>query len=199
MYKKYVKRGLDIIISICCFPIFAVVFVIVGLAIKLDDQGPIFYTALRLGKDGRCFRMYKFRSMKVEAPDIFNRDGSTYNSEDDPRLTKVGRILRKTSIDEIPQIINVIKNDMSIIGPRPDLPEQIKLYVGDEVLKLKVKPGITGFNQAFFRNSIPTHERFKNDVYYVQNLGFWLDLKIFFKTIKTVFEHNNIYISKTEK
>jgi lipopolysaccharide/colanic/teichoic acid biosynthesis glycosyltransferase len=110
------------------------------LAIKIDDYGPIFYCGERLGKHGKIFKMYKFRSMIINAPDWRMKDGATFNSEDDPRLTRIGKLIRKLSIDETPQIINVLKNDMSIIGPRPDLPEHRMLYEGNEERKLEVKP-----------------------------------------------------------
>src|SRR5690625_1821049 len=114
MYK-YIKRTMDILISLILLIPLLITIIIVGIFIKLDDRGPIFYSSKRLGKDCKVFKMHKFRSMKVRAPDIRNEDGSTYNSEDDPRLTRIGKFLRETSIDELPQIFNVIKGDMSII------------------------------------------------------------------------------------
>ena len=116
MYNK-VKRVIDFCISLI---IVLLLLVIVGIAIKLEDRGPIFYMGERIGYHGKIFKMFKFRSMKVNAPDLRYADGSTYNSEDDPRVTKVGRFLRKTSIDEIPQLLNVLIGDMALIGPRPD-------------------------------------------------------------------------------
>jgi len=118
----------------------------------------------------------------MNAPDVRNEDGSTFIAFDDPRRTKIGKFLRKTSLDETPQLLNVIKGDMSIIGPRPDLPDHLALYVGNEELKLKVRPGLTGFNQAYFRNSVPWKERIRHDIYYIDNLSLWLDIKIFIKT-----------------
>ena len=154
----------------------------------------MFYNANRLGKNGKIFKMYKFRTMKENCEDIRNEDGSTYNGRDDPRLTKIGKIIRKTSIDEMPQIINVLKGDMSFIGPRPDLPEHISKYEDKEKRKLEASPGITGYNQAYFRNSIEWKDRIKNDIYYIDNLSFKLDLKIFFKTLKTILKEENVYI-----
>lgn len=142
--------------------------------------------------------MYKFRTMKENCKDIRNKDGSTYNGENDPRVTKIGKILRKTSIDEVPQILNVLKGDMSIIGPRPDLPEHINSYKDNEKRKLELNPGITGYNQAYYRNSVLWKNRIQNDIYYIDNVSLWLDIKIFLKTIFTVFKHNGIYISKEE-
>ena len=196
MYKKYIKRLLDILISILCLPFFLILFIIVAPIIYISDNGNVFYNASRLGKDGKVFKMYKFRSMKINSEDIRNEDGSTYNGEDDPRVTKIGKILRKTSIDEIPQILNIIKGDMSFIGPRPDLPEHFQQYTEEEKRKLEIKPGITGYNQAYYRNSIPWKERIQNDIYYIDNMTFLLDLKIIFKTISTVFQHKGVYIGK---
>ena len=136
MYSKIFKRMFDLILSIIALPILLIILAIIGPIIYFQDKGPIFYNAPRLGKDGKIFKMYKLRSMKVNAPDIRNEDGSTFNSEDDPRLTKIGKLIRKTSLDEIPQILNIIKGDMSIIGPRPDLPEHMEYYEGNEIRKL---------------------------------------------------------------
>jgi len=131
--------------------------------------------------------------MKNNAPDLRNSDGSTFNAEDDPRVTKVGRVLRKLSLDELPQIFNVLKGNMSFVGPRPDLPEHIKLYDETVKKKLNVLPGITGYNQAYFRNSIELSKRFQNDVFYVDNISFCFDMKILFKTIVSVLKKDNIY------
>lgn len=194
MYRKYVKRILDMVIAIIGFPVFAIIFIVIAPLIYFEDKGPIFYNAERLGKNGIAYKMFKFRSMKVNAPDIRNEDGSTFNSEDDPRLTRIGKFIRKTSIDETPQIINILKNDMAIIGPRPDLPEHLNYYEGDEKRKLNVLPGITGYNQAYFRNSAEWKDRLKNDVFYVDNVSFWLDIKIFFKTIDSIVFKRGIYV-----
>lgn len=134
--------------------------------------------------------------MKVNAPDIRNEDGSTFNSEDDPRLTKIGKFIRKTSIDETPQILNIIKGDMSIIGPRPDLPEHMELYEGNEKRKLEIRPGVTGFNQAYYRNTVPWKERIQNDIYYIDNLSLWLDIKILYKTAISVLKREDVFIEQ---
>ena len=160
--------------------------------IYFDDKGPVFYNAPRLGKNGKPFKMFKFRSMMVNAPDIRNEDGSTYNGDDDPRVTRVGRFMRKTSIDEIPQFLNVLNGTMSFIGPRPDTPDFLHVYESEYPSILKIKPGLTGYNQAYFRNSIDGAEKMKNDNYYAEHLTFWLDVKIVFKTIKTVLFRENI-------
>lgn len=193
MYKKITKRFIDILISIFSLPFLLILILIVGVLIYLEDKESIFYIAPRLGKDGKIFNMYKFRSMKVNSPDFRNKDGSTYNSTNDSRLTKVGDFLRRTSIDELPQILNVLIGDMSFIGPRPDLPGAINDYTEEDKLKLKVRPGITGYNQAYFRNSIPQKQKFENDVFYVQNISLKFDIEIILQTIRSVFTQENIY------
>ena len=198
MYVRVVKRLLDILLSLIAMPFFLLILVFVAPAIWLDDHGPVFYNAPRLGKDHRIFKMYKFRSMKVNSPDLKMPDGSTYNAADDPRVTRVGRFLRRTSLDETPQILNVLLGDMSIIGPRPDLEEEGALYEGDEGRKLEVLPGITGYAQAYGRNAIPWKERLALDVYYVDHVNFLLDLKVFFKTIAVVFKQEGIYVEQVE-
>lgn len=198
MYQNFFKRIIDIIFSIIGMILLIVITIMIAPIIYIEDKGPIFYNGLRLGKKGKIFKMYKFRTMKVNAEDIRNKDGSTYNGSNDPRLTKIGKFLRKTSIDELPQFINVLIGNMSIIGPRPDLPEHIKKYTKEERKKLNVLPGITGYNQAYYRNSITWKERLKNDIYYVNNISLILDIKIFFKTIKTVLFREKIYISNNK-
>ncbi|MEB7822005.1 sugar transferase [Staphylococcus xylosus] len=192
MYKKYIKRFIDIYISLLFMPLVLLTSILVGIFIKLEDNGKIFYTSNRLGQYQKIFKMYKFRSMKEKAVDYRNEDGSTYNSENDPRVTKIGGFIRKTSIDEIPQLINVLKGDMSLVGPRPDTPEALNIYNNTEINKLNVKPGITGYNQAYFRNSIQQSEKFQNDVFYVNNLSFIMDTKIIFKTFKSIIIRENI-------
>lgn len=199
MYKKYLKRIIDLIVSICALPIFIIFYIIIAPIIYFEDKGKIFYNGERLGRDGKIFKMYKFRTMKMNSEDLRNKDGSTYNGEDDPRVTKIGKVLRKTSIDELPQILNVLKGDMSIIGPRPDLPEHMKLYTNEEKRKLQVRPGITGYNQAYYRNSVEWKERIKNDIYYIDHLTLKMDIKVFFKTFETIIKRENVYIKTNKK
>lgn len=192
MYVHYFKRLIDIVIGICALP-FVIIFVLVfSPFIYLEDKGPVFYLAKRIGKGGKIFHMFKFRSMKVNAPDIRMENGDTYNGNDDPRVTKIGRFMRKTSIDEIPQFLNVLNGTMSFIGPRPDTPDFLHVYEEEYPTILKIKPGLTGYNQAYFRNSIDGTEKMKNDNYYAEHLTFALDVKIVFKTIKTVLFRENI-------
>ena len=167
--------------------------IVVGLAIKLDDKGPIFYFAYRIGKDGKIFKMFKFRSMKINSPDIRLEDGSTYNSNSDSRVTKVGKYLRKTSIDEVPQILNILKGEMSFIGPRPDSAMWLENYTEDEKIILTVPPGISGYNQVVSRNASNTKEKIENDIYYVKHYSFRLDFWILIKTVQTVIKSKNVY------
>lgn len=199
MYKAFGKRLIDLIISIIGLPFFGILFIIFAPIIKLTDGGHVFYNAERLGRKGKVYKMYKFRSMRENAPDIRNKDGSTFNGDNDPRVTKIGRIMRKTSVDETPQILNVLKGDMSIIGPRPFVTTHYEGYDKlDEKGKkrLEVRPGITGYSQAYYRNSIGKEEKIDNDCYYVDHVSFLLDIKIFFQTIKSVLKRENIYVSE---
>ncbi|MBP7222183.1 MAG: sugar transferase [Sedimentibacter sp.] len=194
MYRKYFKRIIDFVLAVIALPFWFIILIIIGAIIYIQDEGPIFYNAQRLGQDGKIFKMYKFRSMKVNSLDFRNEDGSTFNSEDDPRLTKIGKFIRKTSLDETPQLLNIIKGDMSIIGPRPDLPEHRDLYEGNEERKLEVRPGVSGLNQAYYRNTVPWKERIQNDIYYIDNLTILLDIKIFLKTVSSVLKRESVFI-----
>lgn len=202
MYRVFGKRLIDLIISIVGLPFFGILFIIFAPIIKLTDKGPVFYNAERLGQKGKVFKMYKFRSMRVNAPDIRNKDGSTFNGDNDPRVTKIGRIMRKTSIDETPQILNVLKGDMSIIGPRPFVTTH---YYGYDKLdekgkkRLEVRPGITGYSQAYYRNSIGQEQKIDNDCYYADHVSFAFDVRIFLHTITSVLKRENIYVDSIEK
>lgn len=192
MYRV-TKRLFDLIVCLIGLPFFALIYIPIAIAIKLDDHGPVFYHDHRLGKDSKELLMYKFRSMKVNSPMLVNKDGSSYNAKDDPRVTKVGRFLRETSIDETPQLLNVLKGEMSLIGPRASTFDAKGTFLPDEIDKMKVLPGITGYTQAYFRNSISTHEKRVCDAWYANNASLWLDIKILFKTVVTVFKRENIY------
>ena len=194
MYPRVIKRALDFVVAACALPFFLLLLAVLGHFIHHEDHGPVFYKALRMGRHGRPFQMYKFRSMKVDAPDLRSADGSTFNSTDDPRQTRIGRFMRKTSIDELPQVLNVLKGQMSFIGPRPDDLQESGLYVGDEGCKLQQRPGISGYAQVFGRNAIAFKERVALDVYYVQHISFWLDLRIFVRTFSVVFSQQGVYV-----
>ena len=183
-----VKRFFDIIICFIGFIIISPFFLIICLAIIFDDSGPIFFKQKRIGKDGKIFDIIKFRTMVQNAEKI--GDGLVVQTEDDPRITKVGRFLRKTSMDELPQLLNIIKGEMSLIGPRP--PVTYHPYNGYEnysekaKLRFKMRPGITGLAQVEKRNSATWDERIEIDVKYVENFSLFLDMKIFFKTFSSL-------------
>lgn len=195
-YQLVVKRLFDIIVCLIALPFVLLIVIPVSIAIKLEDHGPVFYHSGRLGVGFKEFGMLKFRSMKVNAPDLRNEDGSTFNSESDTRITKVGRFLRETSIDEIPQVFNILKGDMSIIGPRPGDVESKDTYEDDEKDKLLIRPGITGYTQAYYRNNLGVREKRLYDAWYAHNVSPILDIKIFFKSIQTVLKRENVYTNK---
>ncbi len=199
MYLRFGKRICDLAVGIVALPFVLIIIAVLAPIIHFEDKGPVFYNAPRVGKDGRDFKMYKLRSMRVNAPDLVMEDGSTYNGADDPRMTKIGAFMRRTSLDEIPQFLNVLKGDMSVVGPRPDLRRETELYEGDEGEKLTVKPGITGYAAVYGRNSLPWHDRLALDVYYVRNVTFALDVKVFFRTFATVFKQEGIYVEDESK
>ena len=193
MYRHFFKRLIDFCISLAALPFVLLLCLFVWIAIKLDDGGPLFYMASRIGRNGKIFKMFKFRSMKENAPDIRLDDGSAYNAEDDPRVTRVGRVLRKTSLDEIPQLLNVFLGHMALIGPRPDSAFYLEHYTPEERIILTVRPGITGWNQAINRNSVGTKEKLQADIYYVEHLSLGFDLKIICLTVKAVLSRKNVY------
>lgn len=195
MYVHFFKRLLDIIIGLCALPFVLLIILIFAPIVYFSDKGPVFYNAVRAGKGYKPFKMYKLRSMYVNSPDLKNPDGSTFNSDNDTRVTPIGRFLRRTSLDEFPQFINVLLGDISFIGPRPKLycPDKysdgLPQYMGQS---FSVKPGITGYSQAFYRNSITNEEKFILDAFYAENISFSLDLKIALKTIESVLLRKNI-------
>ena len=202
MYVHFFKRLIDILIGLCALPFVVLVILVFGPIIYFTDKGPVFYNATRAGKDYKPFKMFKLRSMYVNSPDLKNPDGSTYNSDDDPRVTPIGRFLRKTSLDEFPQFLNVLIGDISFIGPRPKLycPEKYPNGLPEFMKKsFMVKPGITGYAQAYIRNSITQDEKFHWDAYYAENISFLMDVKIIFKTIKSVLFRENINTEQSYK
>ena len=201
MYRNFIKRILDFLIALVATPFVLLIIIIMAPIIFINDPGPIFFNGKRVGKNGKFFKMFKFRSMYVNAPDIRNEDGSTFNGDKDPRVTKVGRFMRKTSIDEIPQILNVLIGDMSFVGPRPTVSsKQLVMEDLDEVKRkhYEVKPGITGYSQAYFRNAASQEEKYKNDAYYTDHVSFLLDVKILIQTAVAVLGRKNIYIKKND-
>ena len=195
-YQLVFKRIVDISLCLIGLPFAMIVMLPAMAAIKLEDGGPIFYRSRRLGKDFREFDMLKLRSMKTDAPDLRNPDGSTYNSSTDSRVTKVGRFLRESSVDELPQIFNVLKGQMSIIGPRAGDVESRDTYEEDEKDKLLVRPGISGYTQAYYRNNLGVRDKRLLDAWYAHNVTFLLDVKIILKTVFSVLERKNIYTNE---
>lgn len=193
IYQLVIKRIIDIVVCLILLPFILLIAIPVSVAIKIEDNGPIFYRSKRIGKDFKEFDMLKFRSMKVNAPDIRNDDGSTYNSKSDSRVTRIGRFIRETSLDELPQCLNVLMGHMSLIGPRAGDVESKDTYAEDEKEKTLVRPGISGYTQAYYRNNLGIREKRLYDAWYAHNVSMWLDIKIIFKTIVTVLKRENIY------
>ena len=186
MYRSFFKRFADAVLAFIGLVVLALPLAIVALLIKISDGGPAIFKQKRLGKDGREFNFYKFRSMKVNS----EKTGSgVYSDKNDDRVTKLGRILRATSIDELPQLINVLKGDMSFIGPRPPLtyhPWPIEEYTDEQRRMFSVRPGITGWAQVNGRKGVEWNRRIELNVWYVDNISFFLDMKILFMTVAKV-------------
>lgn len=199
---QYLIKGIiDKVFAFLLIIILSPLFIIVSLSIKLDSKGPIIFKQQRLGRNGKPFTIYKFRTMVDNAEKM---GSGIFTSKNDNRITRVGKILRKTSIDELPQLINILKGEMSFIGPRPPLvhhPYRYEDYDETQILRFSILPGITGYAQAYARNSIKWPERIKMDVYYYRNFSLWFDLKIFIKTILTIITSKGTYSdrNKTEK
>ncbi|HEY3743051.1 MAG TPA: sugar transferase [Bryobacteraceae bacterium] len=187
------KRLIDILGSGALLILLSPLIAAAALAIVLTDPGPVIFRQGRLGCNGKPFSVLKFRSMRVNAPDIRNADGSAFSGEDDPRVTPVGRFIRRTSLDELPQLFNVLKGEMSLVGPRPDQVDQMRYYDEIEKRKLLVKPGITGLAQISGRNDIPWKVRKALDVRYVDERSLLLDCEILLKTIPYVLLRKGIH------
>ena len=191
-----IKRLLDFAVSLVGLIILLPLFAVIAIAIKIDDRGPVFFRQERAGKDGRIFQIYKFRSMEVGAE---HKGAGVFVEENDPRITRVGKFLRHTSFDELPQLINVLKGEMSLVGPRPTLPYQVERYDARQRKRLTVKPGITGWAQVNGRNALTWPERIELDLWYVDNWSLWLDLKILWRTFLTIIRGEGVYgVSKED-
>lgn len=195
---KGIKRIFDFVASFIGLVLLSPLFLIVAIAIKIEDpKGPVFYSQTRLGKKQEPFKMYKFRSMVVDADkhlkellDENEVEGAMFKMKEDPRVTKVGEFIRKYSIDELPQLVNVLLGDMSLVGPRPPLPREVKEYTPHDKLRLAVKPGCTGLWQISGRNDVGFHEMVELDLKYIDRRGFMFDIYVLFKTV-AVFVHPN--------
>jgi exopolysaccharide biosynthesis polyprenyl glycosylphosphotransferase len=182
-YYPYIKRLLDILLSLLALPIAIPIILIFAVIIKLETPGPAFFLQERVGLHGKYFKVIKLRSMGVDA----EKNGAQWATKNDPRVTKVGAFIRKTRIDELPQLFNVLKGDMSLVGPRPERPmftAQFNEEIPGFIDRLQVKPGITGWAQVNGGYDITPREKLELDRYYINNMSFWLDLKIILKTIK---------------
>lgn len=191
-----IKRIIDVILSFLGIIILSPVFLIIAILIKIDSKGPVFFSHKRIGKNGKEIKIYKFRTMCENAEDMikdFDEEQmrefkENYKLTNDPRITRVGKVLRKTSLDELPQILNILKGELSIIGPRPVVEEELEKYGVQKIKFLSVTPGLTGYWQANGRSNTTYEERMQMELYYVDNMSFWLDIKIFFKTFIAVFK-----------
>ena len=192
LYRKGGKRALDIALALAGLPVVGATAIIAGPLLRRDG-GPALHRSTRLGHGQAPFTMLKFRSMIVDAPDLRNADGSTFNAADDPRVTPVGRVLRRTSLDELPQILNVLRGDMSFVGPRPSPTGNQSRYDEVALRRFEVKPGITGLDQALNRNSGTLEERFANDARYVEDCSLSLDLWILGRTFLGVGRQEGLY------
>ncbi|GAW99218.1 sugar transferase [Secundilactobacillus mixtipabuli] len=198
---RIIKIVFDKVFSLIALIFLIPVFLIVAVLIKIDDsKGPVFYSQIRIGRNGHPFKMYKFRSMIVDADKKFEKvvdknevDGAMFKMKNDPRITHIGRIIRKYSVDELPQLLNVLKGDMALVGPRPPLEREIKQYTEYDKQRLLVTPGCTGLWQVTARNSVGFHEMIKLDIKYIQKSGVLFDFYILCKTVEIIIKPNNAY------
>lgn len=189
-----IKRVIDVILASVALILLSPLFVIIAIAIKIDSKGPVFFAHKRIGKNGKIIKLYKFRSMVINAeeliksftPEQMREYKENYKLTNDPRITKVGKFLRKTSLDELPQLINIINGDLSIIGPRPVVADELEKYGVNKDKFLSVTPGLTGYWAANGRSNTTYEQRMKMELYYIDNLSLKMDIKVFFKTILSV-------------
>ena len=193
MYKKYVKRILDFTIALIVLIVTLPISLVVAIIIKIDSKGPVIFKQERTGYKGKTFNAYKFRTMKVET---HAKDGRELTH--DERCTKVGNVIRKISVDELPQLVNVLKGEMSLIGPRPWIPEYYKYFSKEQKKRCDVLPGITGLAQAMGRNSIDIFQKINYDIEYTKNVSFKMDCKVIIETIKTVVSKTGAEIKQEE-
>lgn len=191
-----IKRVIDIILSICGLIILAPLFLLIGILIKIESKGEVFYRQARVGKNEKIFRIFKFRSMITNAENIGK--GLYFDGEDDPRITKMGKFIRKTSLDELPQIINIFLGNMSIVGPRPMIMPIYEKLDNNQRKRSRVLPGITGLAQVNGRNNIPWSKRIEYDLEYCNEFSLFLDIKIMLKTFKVVFGREGIRMDQIE-
>lgn len=194
------KRTIDIIGAGLGLILLSPIIAVVACAVKVTSKGPVFFSQKRVGKNGELFEMYKFRSMVVNAEELKENleeqnemSGPMFKIKDDPRVTKVGKFIRKTSIDELPQLWNVLKGDMSLVGPRPSLPKEVEQFDNWMFKRLSVRPGLTCYWQVSGRNNIDFEDWMKLDIKYVEERNFWIDIKLIFKTVFVLFGDKNAH------
>lgn len=185
-----IKRWIDFWASLVGLMLLSALFLVVAVAIKLDSPGPFFFRQERAGKDGRVFKIFKFRTMVVNAEKM---GAGVFVEKEDSRITRVGNLLRDTSLDELPQLINVLKGEMSLVGPRPTLPYQVERYDERQKRRLLQRPGITGWAQVRGRNSLTWPEKIELDLWYIENQSLWLDFKILWQTIFAILNKQELY------
>lgn len=185
-----IKRGTDIILAVILLIVFAIPMVIIAIAIKLEDGNEIIYRSRRIGKGIKEFNVYKFRTMKSDREELKS------NLAHEQMVTKIGKFLRRTSLDELPQLFNIIKGEMSFIGPRPWIPEYYEFFTEEQMKRASIRPGISGLAQVKGRNGISIFEKINYDLEYIEKMGLWQDIKIVFETIKTVVSKENAEISE---
>lgn len=192
-YQYFIKRSFDYLFAAVCAVLLLPVFIVVGILIRLESAGPVIFSQIRIGRNGRAFKFYKFRTMvhnaekeKASLNNLNEVDGPIFKIKDDPRITRLGKFLRKLSIDELPQIYNVLVGDMSFVGPRPPIPHEVKKYEEWQKTRLSVMPGITGLWQVSGRSTLTFEQMVRLDLFYIENWSLWLDIKILLSTIPTV-------------
>ncbi len=193
-----IKRIIDVVGSLCGLILLSPVLLIAAVAIKVDSKGPVLFAQERVGQNGSIFKMYKFRSMVTNAEELLDKlkdknemSGPMFKMKKDPRITKVGHFIRRTSVDELPQLINVLKGEMSLVGPRPNLPREVIKFTDYQKTKLLAKPGLTCYWQVMGRNKIGFEEWMELDIKYVEERNTWGDIKLIFKTVKVLFGDEN--------
>ncbi len=199
-FYRFFKRLFDFLVSAIALILLSPLFLIISLLIYINDQGPIFYSQIRIGRDGKPFKMYKFRSMVTNADELLENlrsqnevEGPMFKMREDPRITPIGKFIRKTSIDEFPQLFNVFTGQMSLVGPRPPLKNEVAAYSAYDKQRLWVIPGCTGLWQATERNNVGFHDMVELDIEYIEKSNLFFDLYLMLKTVKIIFMPNGAY------
>lgn len=193
---SFIKRAFDIILSLVALILLSPIFLIISIIVKATSEGPVFFAHKRIGKNGKEIKIYKFRSMVINAEELIKsftpeqkeEFEKNFKLENDPRVTKIGKFLRKTSLDELPQLVNILKGDISVVGPRPVMDVETEIFGNYRDMLLSVKPGLTGFWAANGRSDISYSRRRAMEIYYIKNRSLWMDTKIIFKTVLSVFK-----------